>query len=293
MTDRPRWRFFAWFAVVAAAHLAIDGWTGTTAIGLPVGFAVTLALVFVRRVPWWATGEAGPGGRRGVKVAALGLLWLLVAAAIVAGLVEHPPHGRDIRYAAVFVAIFLGATLFGLVRLLPKRPAKRRAALRRRLAFATTAVWAVGVVVLAAEVAAIVGTGGRLPWVLPIPAVLVVLGLAGWRSGLAGPARCLASGDWTPVAAAALDVRPDQPVDGWAVLPGDVRIKFHLPAVPADVAAELVDRRRLWLAGWPSDELVVGLPDGDRYAVGLIGVHRGGGKNTVTRPPRPPVASRP
>ncbi|MFC5091727.1 hypothetical protein [Amycolatopsis plumensis] len=46
-------------------------------------------------------------------------------------------------------------------------------------------------------------------------------------------------------------------------------------------------------AEWPSEELVVGLPDGDSYAVGLIGARRGGGKNTVTRPPRPPVASSP
>ncbi|WP_410636929.1 hypothetical protein [Amycolatopsis sp. lyj-346] len=293
MTDRPRWRFFAWFAVVAAAHLAIEGWTETTAIGLPIGFAVTLALVFVRRVPWWATGEARPDGRRGVQVAVFGVLWLMVAAALVAALVEHPPHGRDVWYAAALVAGFLGATLFGLVRLRPKQPVTRRAVLRRRLASATAAVWAAGLLFLGLEVATIVGDGGWLPWVLPVPAVLVVLGLAGCRAGLAGPARCLASGHWTPVAAAALDVRPGRPVDGWAVLPGDVRVKFHLPAVPADIAAELVDRRRLWLAGWPSDELVAGLPDGESYAVGLIGVHRGGGKNTVTRPPRPPVASRP
>ncbi|WP_206785207.1 hypothetical protein [Amycolatopsis sp. MtRt-6] len=286
MTDPPRWRFFAWFAVVAAAHLAVEGWTETTAIGLPVGFAATLALVFVRRLPWWATGEARPDGRRGrSKPAFFGVLWLLVAAAIVTGLVEHPPQGSDVWYAAVFVAIFAGASAYGLVRLLPKRPANRRAVLRRRLVFATVAVWAVAVFLFAAEAAIIVVVGGWLPWVLPIPGLVVVLDLAGWRSGLAGPARCLASGSWTPVAAAAFDVRPGEPVDGWAVLPGDVRIRFHLPAVPADIAAELRDRRRLWLAGWPSDELVAGLPDGDSYAAGLIGVHRGGGKNTVSAGP--------
>jgi hypothetical protein len=141
---------------------------------------------------------------------------------------------------------------------------------------------AAAVFFVAAEVAAIVFEGGWLPWIVPVPGVVFVLGFAGWRSDLAGIARCLASGDWTPVAAAALDVRPGDPVNGWAVLPGDVRTRFHLPAVPADVAAELVDRRRLWLAGWPSEELVVGLPDGDSYAVGLMGEHRGGGKNTVT-----------
>ncbi|MGW3963058.1 hypothetical protein ACWED2_24790 [Amycolatopsis sp. NPDC005003] len=228
----PRWYFFAWFAVVAAVHLAVEGWTDTTAIGLPVGFAATLVLVFVPRLPWWATGEARTGStaRR------------------------------------------------------PKRSSVRRAALRRKFAFATAALWAAGVFLLAAEAAAIVVTGGRLPWVLPLPSLIAVLALALWRFEMAGPARCLASGTWTPVAAAAFDVRPGEPVNGWAVLPGDLRAKFHLPAVPADVAAELRDRRRLWLAGWPSDELVVGLPDGDSYAVGLIGVHRGGGKNTVTEP---------
>ncbi|MBE8518283.1 hypothetical protein ILP97_12305 [Amycolatopsis sp. H6(2020)] len=282
MTDRPRWYFFAWFAVLAAAHLAIQGWTDTTAIGLPVGFAATLALVFVRRLPWWATGEPRPDGRRGVLRALLVALRLLVAAAIVAGLVEHPPHGADLGYAGAFVAIFLGASVYGLTRLLPKRPSTRRAVLRWKLVFATVAVWAVGGFALAAEVAVIVVTGGWLPWVLPVPGLVAVLALAVWRSELTGAVRCLASGTWTPVAAAAFDVRAGEPVDGWAVLPGDVRIKFHLPAVPADISAELRDRRRLWLAGWPAEDLVFGLPDGDSYAVGFIGHHRGGGKNTVT-----------
>ncbi|WP_084093305.1 hypothetical protein [Amycolatopsis rifamycinica] len=274
MSDRPRWYFFAWFAVVAAAHLAVEGWTETTAIGLPVGFAATLALVFVRRLPWWATGEARTASTaRGVKVAGFGLLWLLVAGAIVVGLVEHPPHGADVLYAGVFVSIFAGASVFGLVKLLPKRASTRRAVLRWKLVFATTAAWAVGALALAAEVAAIVVTGGWLPWVLPVPSLVVVLALAGWRSELTGPVACLASGRWTPVAAAAFDVRAGEPVDGWAVLPGDVRIKFHLPAVPADIAAELGNRRRLWLAGWPAEDLVVGLPDGDTYAIGFIGHH--------------------
>ncbi|WP_143264098.1 hypothetical protein [Amycolatopsis kentuckyensis] len=288
MTDRPRWRFLAWFAVLAAAHLAVQGWTDTTAIGLPVGFAATLALVFVRRLPWWATGEARTGSTaRGVKVAGFGLLWLLVAAAIVAGLVEHPPHGSDVVYAGVFVSIFAGASVFGLAKLLPKRPSTRRAALRWKLAFATAAVWAVGGFALAAEVAAVVVTGGWLPWVLPVPGVVAVVALALWRADLALPARHLASGTWTPVTAAAFDVREGEPVDGWAVLPGDCRIRFHLPAVPADIAAELRDRRRLWLAGLPLEYLVTGLPDGDSYAVGFIGHRRGGGKNTVTGPSGP------
>ncbi|MEU0535428.1 hypothetical protein [Amycolatopsis tolypomycina] len=276
---KPRLRFFAWFAVVAAAHLAVEGWTETTAIGLPVGFAATLALVFVPRLPWWATGEARPGApaRRGVQVAAFGLLWLLVAAAIVAGLVDHPPHGEDVVYAGFFVSIFAGASVFGLVRLLSKRPSTRRVVLRWKFVSVTVAVWAVGGFALAAEVAAVVVTGGWLPWVVPLPGLVAVLALAGWRSELAGPVRCLASGDWTPVTAAAFDVRAGEPVDGWAVLPGDVRIKFHLPVAPADVAAELRDRRRLWLAGWPAADLVVGHPEGDSYAIGLMGVHGGWG----------------
>ncbi|GHF97521.1 MULTISPECIES: hypothetical protein [Amycolatopsis] len=251
---KPRWYFFAWFAVLAAAHLAVEGWTDTAAIGLPVGFAATLVLVFVPRLPRWATGEARPGSTAPRAT-------------------EPPPEWPSEP--------------------LPKRPSGRRAVLLRKFAFATAALWAAVVVLFAAELAAVVVTGGWLPWVLPVPSLVVVVVLALWRYELAGPARCLASGRWTPVAAAAFDVRAGEPVDGWAVLPGDVRIRFHLPAAPADVAAELRDRRRLWLAGWPSEELVVGLPDGDSYAVGLIGARRGGGKNTVTRPPRPPVASSP
>ncbi|WP_439383900.1 hypothetical protein [Amycolatopsis lexingtonensis] len=227
---KPRWYFFAWFAVVAAAHLLVEGWTDTTAIGLPVGFVATLVLVFVPRLPWWATGE------------------------------ERPERVRRVRV-------------------------RKRSWVPVRLLARTATAWTAGVLAVAAEVAAIVFDGGWLPWLVPVPGLLVVLGLVGWRSDLAEVARCLKSDSWTPIAAAAFDVRPGEPVDGWAVLPGDVRIKFHLPAAPADVAAELAGRRRLWLAGWPSDELVVGLPDGDGYAVGLVGVHRGGGKNAVTGAP--------
>ncbi len=286
---KPRWYFFAWFAVLAAVHLAAEGWTDTTAIGLPVGFAATLVLVFVPRLPWWATGEARTGVpiRRRVKLAVVGVLWVLVAAAIVAGLVDHPPRGADVLYAGVFVSLFAGASAYGLAKLLPRRRPSTRRALRWKLAFATVAVWAGGAFALAAEVAAVVVTGGWLPWVLPVPSLVAVLSLAVWRADLAVPVRCLASGSWTPVTAAAFDVRPGEPVDGWAVLPGDVRIRFHLSPVPADVAAELRDRRRLWLAGWPSEELVTGLPDGGSYAVGHIGRRVGGGKNTVTGPAGP------
>jgi hypothetical protein len=286
MTDerwRPRWWLFVNLGAVVAVHLvASGGWTTTTTVMAPIALAVTLVLVFVRRLPWWLTGDARPDGRRVVVRALLVVAWFLTAAVIAAALVAHPPHGADVGYAGAFVSIFAGASVYGLTRLLPKRPARRRAVLRLKLAFATAAVWAAGVFVLGAEVAVIVVTGGWLPWFLPVPGLVAVLALAAWRADLALPARHLASGSWTPVAAAAFDVRAGEPVDGWAVLPGDWRIRFHLPAVPADIAAELRDRRRLWLAGLPLEELVTGLPDGDSYAVGLIGQHRGGGKNTVT-----------
>ncbi|MFG1638934.1 hypothetical protein ACGFMK_01470 [Amycolatopsis sp. NPDC049252] len=202
------------------------------------------------------------------------MAWLLAAAGIGYGLAAHPPHGADVAYAAVFLTLFLGVTVYGLTRLRPLRPVQRRASLRRRLLAATAAVWTVAVFAVGLEVVTIVVNGGWLPWLLPVPALIAVTALALWRSDLAGPARCLASDDWTPVAAAALDVRAGEPVDGWMVLPGDWRTRFHLPAVPADIAEELRDRRRLWLAGWPSDHLVVGLPAGDGCAIGLVGVHR-------------------
>ncbi|GAB3135208.1 hypothetical protein GCM10027258_07350 [Amycolatopsis stemonae] len=280
---RPRWWLFWNLGGIAVVHLVAEGgWTTTTTIALPIALAVTLVLVFVRRLPWWLTGEL-PRGRRVLVVAGVAGL-LLVDALVVFSLVLHPPHGADIVYAGAFAATFLGGSAYGLARLLPKGPQTRRAALRWRLWFATAAAWTAGAFVLALEVAAIVLVGGWLPWFVPVAGGVAVLALAAWRSDLAGPARCLASDHWTPVAAASFDVRPGEPVDGWAVLPGDVRIRFHLPVTPPDVAAELADRRRLWLAGWPSEYLVAGLPDGGSYAVGVIGHRRGGGKNTVPAP---------
>ncbi|MEA5358935.1 hypothetical protein VA596_05265 [Amycolatopsis sp., V23-08] len=205
--------------------------------------------------------------------------WLLAAAGIADGLAEHPPHGADVGNAAVFLTLFLGVTVYGLTRLLPLRPVQRRASLRRRLLAATAAVWAVAVFAVGIEVVAIVVNGGWLPWLLPVPALVAVSALALWRSDLAGPARCLASDDWTPITAAAFEVHPGEPVDGFMVLPSGWRTRFHLPAVPADVAEELRDRRRLWLAGWPSDHFVVGLPAGSGCAIGLVGAH-GDRKNT-------------
>jgi hypothetical protein len=51
---RPRWWWFALFALNVAVHLH-RGWDSSAAIGLPLGFAVTLALVFVPRLPRWLT----------------------------------------------------------------------------------------------------------------------------------------------------------------------------------------------------------------------------------------------
>ncbi|WP_410669714.1 hypothetical protein [Amycolatopsis sp. cmx-4-68] len=277
---RPRWWLFWSLGATAAVHLVASGWTRTTTIALPIALAVTLVLVFVRRLPWWLTGDL-PAGRRGLVVAGLAGL-LLLDAVVVAALFAHPPHGADIVHAGVFAAIFVGGTVYAGSRLVPKRPLTRRTALRWRFRSATAAVWAVSAFVLALEAGAIILVGGWEPWFVPVAGVVAVLVLAGWRSDLAGPARCLASGTWTSVAAASFDVRPGEPVNGWAVLPNDVRIRFHLPVTPPDVAAELAGRRRLWLAGWPSEHLVVGLPEGDSYAVGAIGHRRDGGKNTVT-----------
>ncbi|RSM42974.1 hypothetical protein DMA12_20240 [Amycolatopsis balhimycina DSM 5908] len=289
---RPRWWLLGNFGVIVVVHLvASGGWTTTTTVMAPISLALTLVFVFVRRLPWWLTGDLRDlrNGRRVLRAAGIvGLL--LVDAVIVAALVVHPPHGDDVRNAGMVVAIFFGATGAGVYWLLPKRPVTPRSALRRRFRTATALMWATAVFTLGAEVAVIVAVGGWLPWVLPVVGVVAVLAIAGWRSDLGVAARCLASDSWTPVTAAAFDVRPGEPVNGWAVLPGDVRIRLHLPAVPADIAAELAGRR-LWLAGWPSEYLVTGLPEGSSYAVGLIGAHRRGGKKTVTPEPAASVSS--
>jgi hypothetical protein len=288
---RPRWWLLGNFGVIVVVHLvASGGWTTTTTVMAPIALALTLVFVFVRRLPWWLTGEAFKGGRFLRVAGIVGLLLLDVV--ILAALVVHPPHGDDVLNAGVVVAIFFGGTAIGVYSLLPKRPVTRRSVLRRRYRIATALMWATVVLTLGGEVAVIVTDGDWLPWVLPVPAAVAVLAFAWWRSNLGVVARCFASDSWTPVTAAAFDVRPGEPVNGWAVLPGDVRIRFHLSAVPADIAAELAGRRRLWLAGWPSEYLVTGLPEGTSYAVGLIGVHRRGGKKTVTHEAAASVSSR-
>jgi hypothetical protein len=62
---RPRWWWFGLFAVTVLVHLPM-GWDSTAAIGLPLGFAVTLALVFVPRLPRWLTRAGDLGERKGL-----------------------------------------------------------------------------------------------------------------------------------------------------------------------------------------------------------------------------------
>ncbi|PKW16349.1 hypothetical protein [Saccharopolyspora spinosa] len=121
---RPRWWFLGVFAVLAAIHL-VGGWASTTAIGLAVGFACTLVLVFVRRLPpwltggWWSPGpwlsRSGIRARRNRLTCVLLLVWL-PAAAIVAGIAEHPPHGVDIVYAVFVLGCGLSLLVLVLVR---------------------------------------------------------------------------------------------------------------------------------------------------------------------------------
>jgi hypothetical protein len=120
---RPRWYFFGLFAVLAAIHLA-DGWSDTDAIGLPVGFACTVVLVFVRRLPAWVTGEWSPRpwsrswlrARRHRLAVGVPVVALVVGAAFAVGMIDHPPHGVDILYCVFVWACGLGALAFALVR---------------------------------------------------------------------------------------------------------------------------------------------------------------------------------
>src|SRR5438552_13782854 len=104
---RPRWWLLGNFGVIVLVHLvASGGWTTTTTVMAPIALVVTLVMVFVRRLPWWLTGEAFKGGRF-LRVAGIAAL-LLLDVVIVAALVVHPPHGDDVGNAGVVVAIFFG-----------------------------------------------------------------------------------------------------------------------------------------------------------------------------------------
>ncbi|ROS45145.1 hypothetical protein [Amycolatopsis thermoflava] len=364
---RPRWWLFAVFAVVATVHLAGGGWDSTTAVGLPVGFAATLVLVFVRRLPNWVTGEwdSRPWSRSWVRasrnrtIVALPFALLGVVAVLI-GLADHPPHGTDVLYAAFVAALAVGLVVVLVVRwgravrtlrllagprtALPARfddgsretgtvtfpdgarayftlhdpprelireiehaatlhvtsaaPGKvlagqpggdefaratlrvaratrtpSRSSLKRRLRLRTVAFAAVVAAGVALEGAAVVLVGGALPWVLAAPILLAVGATALWRARVARAVRLLAAGPWTSITAATMATDVDGPVSGWVVFPDGLRGRFHIEYCPPDVAAELLRRRRLWVAGAPRPgDVAVGLPEGDTFAIAWLAV---------------------
>jgi hypothetical protein len=116
---RPRWWWFGLFALNVAVHLPL-GWDSTAAIGLPLGFAVTLLLVFVPRLPLWLTRAGDPWGpeepgeledpgdhqRSRPCPVGRGCLVLVAAGAVGAvgyGTVAEPPEPGGEVAAAVFV----------------------------------------------------------------------------------------------------------------------------------------------------------------------------------------------
>ncbi|MTD53015.1 hypothetical protein [Amycolatopsis pithecellobii] len=383
---RPRWWLFGVFVALAAIHLS-DGWTSTAAIGLPVGFGCTLILVFVRRVPPWLTGEWSPRPwsrswlrARGIRLSCVLLPAWLPAAAVVGGMVEHPPHGVDVLYAAFGLACALGLAVFVLVRWartvrmlrvlkgpwtpfpvranhlvadvtgtvsfpdgtpgyfvlrdcppalaeaiehagrmwitaalpgsaiagfpgsddfarvtftsdqfgMPGRKPRSRAALGLHLRIRTFVLATVVVLGVALETAAVITVGGVLPWVLPVLVLLAVAAAVNWRWDVTSPARLLAAGPWTEVAAAVVaeDFRPGRPMLGWARFPDGMRARFRIVDCPADIAAELMGSRRLWIAGEPhAGAVATGIPDGDTFAIAEFSVK--------TREYRRPHAPRP
>jgi hypothetical protein len=140
----------------------------------------------------------------------------------------------------------------------------------RTSAFATAVVLSV-----ALEIAAFVAVGGWLPWVLAPLILLALAATANWRWHVLTPARLLAAGPWTEVAAAVIaeDIRPGLPMPGWAQFPDGIRARFCIMNCPFDIAVELLSRRRLWIAGEPREgEVAIGLPDGDTFAVAIFTV---------------------
>ncbi|MFD4253076.1 hypothetical protein ACFWQL_25355 [Amycolatopsis thermoflava] len=149
-----------------------------------------------------------------------------------------------------------------------------RSSLKRRLRLRTVAFAAVVAAGVALEGAAVVLVGGALPWVLAAPILLAVGATALWRARVARAVRLLAAGPWTSITAATMATEADGcPVSGWAVFPGGLRARFHIEHCPPDVAAELLRRRRLWVAGEPRPgHVAVGLPEGDTFAVAWVAV---------------------
>ncbi|MEU0512813.1 hypothetical protein [Amycolatopsis sp. NPDC006125] len=149
-----------------------------------------------------------------------------------------------------------------------------RSSLKRRLRLRTVAFAAVVAAGVALEGAAAVLIGGTLPWVLAAPVLLVIGATALWRARVAEVVRLLAAGPWTSITAATMATDVDGgPVSGWAVFPDGLRGRFHIEHCPPDVAAELLRRRRLWVAGEPRPgDVAVGLPEGDTFAVAWLAV---------------------
>ncbi|WP_370933814.1 hypothetical protein [Amycolatopsis sp. cg13] len=88
---RPRWGWVALFALTALVH----PWDSTALIGLPVGLAATLVLVFVPRWPRWSL------PRRLAAPAVFGLS-VALAGLFAGALVVEPPDSGEIG-SAVFV----------------------------------------------------------------------------------------------------------------------------------------------------------------------------------------------
>ncbi|MDT8911177.1 hypothetical protein [Amycolatopsis sp. PS_44_ISF1] len=135
---RPRWWWFALFGLTVLVHLPM-GWDSSAAIGLPLGFAVTLVLVFVPDLPRWLTWRGAPlraddpddpgrpgeprnlvelpdsGGRKRSRPRPVGR-WCLAAVAVavvlfLAGaMVAEPPEPDEVSAAVgvwVVAAVFL------------------------------------------------------------------------------------------------------------------------------------------------------------------------------------------
>ncbi|WP_020664486.1 hypothetical protein [Amycolatopsis benzoatilytica] len=96
---RPRWGWFALFAAGALVH----PWDSTAKIRLPIGFAVTLLLVFVPRWPSVPPRVVAP---------VLAGLAVVFAGLVVAALIVEKPEASEAG-AAVFVAVVEGLFLTG------------------------------------------------------------------------------------------------------------------------------------------------------------------------------------
>ncbi|MGW4401684.1 hypothetical protein ACWEHA_40825 [Amycolatopsis nivea] len=97
---RPRWRWFALFALTALVH----PWDSTALIGLPIGLAATLVLVFV---PWrraWFHRRAVPAALFALSVAFTGF--------VVVGFFVEPPNPDEVS-SAVFALVLAVAFAAG------------------------------------------------------------------------------------------------------------------------------------------------------------------------------------